>query len=824
MTGKRKAIALAAVAALVVGGAVTALVVRDKSGPGPLTFRVDPTLRASVEQVEPIEGSTLRRHVGVIAAPGGNLSELVLDEVIVHVRDADDLAAFLGRWNGQVLDSFPADDEGQDHLVRIDTGRVDPDDLAHDLAAVEPRLAGPHRVSDEGVLRLLAVAAAEWKRGTEVVVDWLMESTDIGSGEVYEAADITQNGRPKSVFDWSYMMGGGALNTGVAAAWQLLEAHGKLTPQVRYMVVDGGFNLNPDLPLNSKIRKSEWGKRNPGNCTNGASCPWHGVDVVLAGMAKVDNRYGVAGPAGPVVSQLIAVGNDNGYWKRMRLIEDMAKEEDPDVVNLSFTRDVNIGSGHAKKWTDRRMRHVRDTGALIVAAAGNNGRSVDGDTLWVPCESTYVMCVGGFDKDATVHPGSNYGEGDSTTSVEIYGPYCVRTIINPASPNMNVTLEPDGSAKNACGTSFASPFVGGVAALVMAADPSLEPEEVRKILNDTANVGGLGSKVTGSQRRVNALQAVARALGVNVPPPTVKIDAPANNKEIKIENWVDLRGAATGHLGHKLTISWESDKDGPLVSGNSTSIPRLSEGTHVLSAKATDFTGLVGEAKVTVKVVDHPAQLQIVSPGNGYKVEEGDAIALVATSMDPDSWQPIPDGDAKWEVRRGGTVVHNATGHIASLPGNKAVPGSYTVRFTAGGSTAQASFTVTAVPPGQTKPTAKITKPDKNISLGTSGGPRTIAFAATATDAEDGTVSGMRFRWTARSGTQTKVLCTGSNVPGAAPPGSIVAPKSCASFSGQLGVSGGGAITRWVVELEVFDSTGRRGTDSVVVEITLAVP
>jgi hypothetical protein len=77
------------------------------------------------------------------------------------------------------------------------------------------------------------------------------------------------------------------------------------------------------------------------------------------------------------------------------------------------------------------MRHVRDTGALIVAAAGNNGRTVDTDTLYVPCESTYVMCVGGMNGSAAVDPGSNFGEGDTSTSVEIYGPMCVRTINDP---------------------------------------------------------------------------------------------------------------------------------------------------------------------------------------------------------------------------------------------------------------------------------------------------------------------------------------------------------------------------------------------------------
>ena len=44
----------------------------------------------------------------------------------------------------------------------------------------------------------------------------------------------------------------------------------------------------------------------------------------------------------------------------------------------------------------------------------------------------------------------------------------------------------DGTHATACGTSIAAPFVAGVAALVCAAGPSLEPWEVRDILTSSA--------------------------------------------------------------------------------------------------------------------------------------------------------------------------------------------------------------------------------------------------------------------------------------------------------------------------------------------------
>ena len=814
MTRKIKILVVVIAVAAVASAAAMVLLARCGSTHESLAFRVDPSVRPSVAQVAAVEGSTGLRPVGALARPDGTVAEIVLDEVIVHVKDGAELAAFLGRWNGQVLDSFPPDTDGQDHLVRVDTSRADPSALPRDLLAVEPEQTGEHRVSDERVVRLLALAAAEWRRGTEVVVDWLTEPTSIETGEAYEASDITEGGKRKNVFDWSFMRSGGAMDIGVGAAWQLLRAHGKLEPQIKYMILDGGFTRSPDLPESSKIRKAEWGDKNPKDCTNGHSCPYHGTDVALAAMATVDNEYGTAGPAGPVVSQFVAVGNSLDYWSIMRRLEKIAEEEKPDVVNLSFSRDVNVGRGYAKTWTDRRMQHVRRTGALIVAAAGNDGRSVDRDTLVVPCESTYVMCVGGMASNATVAGRSNFGEGDSRTSVEIYGPMCVRTVNDPNKSHLDFTT------KETCGTSVASPFVGGVAALVMAADPSLGAEQVRKILNDTAHVGGLGSKVTGSQRRINALQAVAQALGVTIADPKVTIQAPADGKQLRPDNWIDLRGTATDFMGRTLKISWASDRQGKLVEGSNTGIPKLDLGTHKLTATATDNTGRTGTATVTVHVVDTPPEVKIVSPPAGLKVIEGTVVPLVGTSLDSDNWSPVPDEDTAWEVRRGTTVVHTAAGHSATLPATKATPGTYTVKFTAGRVTAQTTFTVTAVPQGQTKPIATITKPTQDVALDAyNGTPQGIAFAGTGTDKEDGAIAGTRYRWTAYAGGEKKVLCTGSNVPTGAPPGGLATYKSCASFTGELGLSGGAAVTTWTVILEVFDSTGLIAMDFVNVKI-----
>jgi serine protease len=813
MASKMKLWLNAAIAVVIVATGVLINATSEAAVIDPLAFTVDGRVRPAVAVVEPAEGSRDFRTVGALMRPDGSTIELVTGELIVHVRDQAELDGILQRWDGEVIDSFPADAEGQDHLIKVDVSLADPAALVPDLLAAEPRQSGTHRVSDEATLRLMAVAAAEWKLGTEVVIDWLTEPHSIESGDVSESDDL-----PANVFSWSFMRTGGALDTGVAAAWQLLETKGKLTPQIRYMVMDGGFNSNPDFPAHNTIRKTSWGETNPMGC-GGGSCPWHGTDVVLAGIGEVDNDYGTAGPGGPVTSTLIAVGNSLDYWSIMRRIEKMAQEENPDVVNLSFGRSVTVGVWHARTWTDRRMKHVRDTGALIVASAGNNGVSVDSDALVIPCESTHVMCVGGYDGAAVADPSSNFGQGDSTTSVEIYAPYCVRSVKDPANP---FTVP---GTRGVCGTSFSSPFVGGVAALVWAANPNLTSAQVRDILNDTAHVGGLGARVTGSQRRINALGAVAKALGVPITNPAVAIQQPTPNKQVQIGHWVDLKGTAVDFMGRTVQITWSSDRDGQIATGNWAGTGSLSVGTHVITATATDSTGRTGTAKVTIKVIDTPATVKIVSPKSGSSFYEGGTISLTGQTLDPDTNGPVPNNQTSWEIRRNGSVVHTATGHTASLPAAKVLPGNYTAKFTGGGASAQSSFTIKAVPPGQNKPLATITKPAATITLPSlHGTPQDILFTGTGTDLQDGNVSGYRYRWTAYSAGETRLLCEGSQVPGAGN-GGIVFPKNCASFTGQLGLGAGDyATTTWTVVLEVFDSSGLYGTDSVNVIINFVLP
>src|SRR5205807_9341484 len=84
--------------------------------------------------------------------------------------------------------------------------------------------------------------------------------------------------------------------------------------------------------------------------------------------------------------------------------------------------------------------------------------------------------------------------------------------------------------------------------------------------------------------------------------PTVTITAPAAGSAFQPGAAIALTATATdpedGNLGSRIT--WTSSRDGALGTGASPTVSSLSNGTHTITASATDGVGKNGRDSLTV--------------------------------------------------------------------------------------------------------------------------------------------------------------------------------------------------------------------------------
>ena len=208
----------------------------------------------------------------------------------------------------------------------------------------------------------------------------------------------------------------------------------------------------------------------------------HGTHVAGVAGAVTDNDTGVAGAAWNA-----RVMHINSHFPGILY----AAANGADIINTSFT------SSSPRRTAVQILDLAMDMGALVVAGAGNNGLNID-DFPYYPAAHPRVLAVGATAKDSRIKAKfSNYGKG-----IDVFAPGA--GIITTA-PESEYTLSVDG-------TSFASPLVSGVAALVKTRYPDVSPDALREQIRlssenmDAENLGYAGLLGRGYVNAEAALQ------------------------------------------------------------------------------------------------------------------------------------------------------------------------------------------------------------------------------------------------------------------------------------------------------------------------------
>lgn len=242
----------------------------------------------------------------------------------------------------------------------------------------------------------------------------------------------------------------------------------------------------------------------------------HGT-ATMAIMAGGDLDFGVAPDATWIAGDVFQ--GDEGYVSTaIKLFEwmtdpdgDPATRTDmPDVVNNSYG--LNF-PGSSEIPCDPIFNDAIDAleaaGAIVVWSAGNEGNrgvTVPANRADSPVNA---FAVGGVDEQDTPFGGGNRGSGLGPSTCG--GSFATKPDI--VAPAVNVTSRTRFGQTSArfTGTSFSTPLVSGVLALMRSKNPGITPEAAKSILLETArDLGVAGDDNRTGQGLVDADAALAR--------------------------------------------------------------------------------------------------------------------------------------------------------------------------------------------------------------------------------------------------------------------------------------------------------------------------
>ena len=272
----------------------------------------------------------------------------------------------------------------------------------------------------------------------------------------------------------------------------------------------------------------------------------HGIAVAGAASAEANNSIGLAGTSwNAKLMPVVGYGVGITY----------AALNGADIINASYG-----GFGYSQ--TEAQIMHsALDEGSLVVAAAGNERLNAD-YTPSYPGSYGIELSVGGTLAGSDVNF-YNYGR-----SVNVFA--AGRDVIVP---------RPGDAYGRDNGTSFASPLVAGIAALVKTANPSFSPHQVREqvrltadnidAVNDASLAGLLG------RGRVNAYRAVTES-GL----PAIRITEmhwAGGERVLQSGESVEITATLVNYLAEtqNLTIDWFADSEFVVIDNGPVSVGRL---------------------------------------------------------------------------------------------------------------------------------------------------------------------------------------------------------------------------------------------------------
>ncbi len=328
-------------------------------------------------------------------------------------------------------------------------------------------------------------------------------------------------------------------DAGALDAWDGAQGYGD--PNVVIAILDSGVDTShPDLRL---VAGYDFGA-NDSDPDDDSAVAGHGTACAGVAAAMADNNLGIAGIAGGCSIMPLKVVDNSGGILFSAVINAIyyAADNGAEVASMSFGA-VGLSTYPP---ADDAFAYAHGAGVTLLAATGNENLGA----ISYPAVNTHVIAVGaaspcgdrkrssssagevnpgvstdpnGYTCDEERWWGSNYGANaqDFRTAVDLLGPSILPTTDISGSGGYDSGDYEDFFN----GTSCATPYVAGVAALVISANPGMTPDQVRnRLVGTAADIVNVEATVGWDRYSGYGMVDAAAAVGIGMTPPLADFD------------------------------------------------------------------------------------------------------------------------------------------------------------------------------------------------------------------------------------------------------------------------------------------------------------
>lgn len=216
-----------------------------------------------------------------------------------------------------------------------------------------------------------------------------------------------------------------------------------------------------------------------GNSDVMTGTPTHGTHCSGIIGAVRNNNKGMDGVADNVKIMMVrAVPDGDEHDKDIALAIRFAVDRGAKVISMSFGKSFSP----QKFWVDDAVKYAADHDVLLVHAAGNDAKNIDSTDNYPSPD--FLFGKGRAKNFITVGASGDPTNGGFTASFSNYG----KGTVDIFAPGVNIysTLPGGNVYGKLSGTSMAAPVVAGVAALIREYFPDLSAEQVKYVLEKSA--------------------------------------------------------------------------------------------------------------------------------------------------------------------------------------------------------------------------------------------------------------------------------------------------------------------------------------------------